>query len=271
MEGIREETGAEIRKVGVRKKASLGLRLTERDFEILSFLYDQKFASLPVLYFRFFDRRASVEEAVPKNFWVTRQRIAVLRQAGFIDSQRAYTDAKALYLITKAGYEILKTRCDLELSREPVRTVDFRYFDHDKRATLCRAALERHGKSKRWFSDRYLRIKKGYPIESGEFCRLPDGIIPDGVFLSSKNEFVALEVEHTPKKRERYVEKRRTYQNLIFRGATGGDKMLHRVIFVSSSDRIGKDLEEIYGRDKEFQVVSFEKLIGSYLGGEALL
>ena len=258
----------------IGKKAGFGFRITERDFDLLAFLYDQKFASLSVLYFRFFDRRTKVDESVPSNFWVTRQRIAVLRQAGLIASQRVYTDSKALYLLTKSGYEILKTKRDLGLSKDPVTSVDFRYFEHDKRVTLCRVALERHGKSLKWFSDRYLHVKGGYPLASGRFVRLQVAVIPDGVFLSSKNEYVALELEHTSKKRDRYEDKRLHYQRL-FQSSEGtlggGEPALHRVVLVATNERIRRDLEEFYGRHLKFQVLNFDRFIGSYLGKDALV
>jgi hypothetical protein len=54
-----------------------------------------------MIYYRFFDHRASIEEAPPENFWVTRQRLMALKQAGLISSQRVYTDSKAVYLLTE--------------------------------------------------------------------------------------------------------------------------------------------------------------------------
>ena len=111
-------------------------------------------------------------------------------------------------------------------------------------------------------------------MASGKFVKLPISIIPDGVFLSSKNEYVALELEHTSKKRDRYEEKRNHYQRLFLgagNGLGGSEAALHRVILIATNERIGRDLEEFYGRQSRFQVLGFEKFIGSYLGKDALV
>ncbi|HAR43450.1 MAG TPA: hypothetical protein DCS07_12600 [Bdellovibrionales bacterium] len=208
MEEMRQEIEERDRRPG-------GLRLMPRDFDILTFLFEQKFASLPMLYYRFFDRRPTVEEAPPANHWVTRQRLMVLKQAGLIASERVYTDSKAVYLLTDLGYDLLKTNRELTLDKGPLTTIDFRTYQHDKRVSLCRVALERQGKCLRWHSDRYLQHKKGYPLLSGKFYRLFKGLIPDGIFVSSREELVALEVEHTHKRRERYAEKRFQYKAVI--------------------------------------------------------
>ena len=239
----------------------------------MAFLYEQKFATLLVLFLRFFDRRRSIDEALPNRLWVTRQRLAVLRQAGFIASQRVYTQAQGLYLLTPRGYEMLRCNRQVMLDKEPVRVVDFRYFEHDRRVTLCRVALERQGKCLKWHSDRYLRLKRGFPLDSGKFFKLPDTVIADGVFVSSKNERVAFELEHTPKKRERYEDKRFHYLKLLEgsdSSLSGGVPALQRVLLVASTDRIGKDLQEYFGIHPRFQILSFESLVGGCLGKEAL-
>lgn len=62
------------------------IRLTPRDFEILKYLYDQKFCSLECLYYRFFDGR-NPGEPVPIHMRVARQRLQILKRAEFIRSQ----------------------------------------------------------------------------------------------------------------------------------------------------------------------------------------
>ena len=75
-------------------KSKLSFRLTARDIEILGFLLDQKFASLEQIYFRRFDVRKTVTEPLPKNLYVTRQRLKILRQAGLIKTEKVYSEAK---------------------------------------------------------------------------------------------------------------------------------------------------------------------------------
>ncbi len=252
-------------------------RLTERDVELLKFIYEQKFATLDLLYFRFFDKRAKAVDAVPENLWVTRQRVAVLRRAGLLQSQMVYTESKAIYLLTQLGYQVLKSKRELLHYADPVQQVDFRYFEHDKRISYCRTALERSAKCYLWFPERTLRAKRRFEIDGKQFL-VPSDAMPDGVFLSSKQERIAFELEFTPKKRERYAEKYRKYLGLLDTPIKriGGDgpygyteALFHRVVIVACTDRIGKDLQEFF-RNEAFSIMSYEKLIGGTLGVRAL-
>lgn len=80
------------------------MRLTPRDFEILKYLYDQKFCSLECLYHRFFDQRQP-GEPIPNQMRVARQRLQALKRAEVIKTQRVYSEAKSVYLIAPRGYQ----------------------------------------------------------------------------------------------------------------------------------------------------------------------
>lgn len=177
----------------------IGFRLTDRDVAILKFIWEQKFASLEMLYFAFFDRRGSLSEALPKNLWVTRQRVALLRKLGFLESVRVYVEPQALYCLTFDGYQILRNREELIQEVQPLRSIDFRYFEHDRRISMCRVALQRSGKAKEWYPDRLIRRSKSFPHEKG-FYPLPTSILPDAIFLNQNGDRIALELELTPKK-----------------------------------------------------------------------
>jgi hypothetical protein len=261
-----------------RKSTRSGLRLTGRDLDLLRFLHDQQFASLAMLYYRFFDRRASASDPIPTNCWVTRQRLAALKQAGLICSQRVYTEGKALYLLTRAGYEVVRQKRELWVYEEPAPAIDFRYYEHDKRVSMCRVALEREGKAVVWHPERYLRRRRGLRLPDGGWMRFAVGTIPDGVFVSSKNQRVALELELTPKTRERYRAKLEAYlrmfagEGVADKGKTGAGVEL--VVFIACTDRIGKDLQEIFYPTVPsdlFIIRSYESLVGGALGKEALL
>lgn len=262
----------EMMETEMRRTAGPGFRLTERDLDLLQFLQEQQFASLGMLYYRFFDRRSRANDPVPDQLWVTRQRLATLRRAGLVSTQRVFTEGKALYLLSLAGYAILRQRRELALDAPPPATVDFRYYEHDRRVGLCRIALERAGKSFKWYPDRFLRRQRGYPYGERGFVKFPPGLIPDGVFISGKNERISFELELTPKKRERYQEKREGYRRLMAeRGREGsGEHLLHRAVLVACTDRIGKDLTEFFGGTDRFRVVQYGSLVMGTLGKEAL-
>jgi hypothetical protein len=156
---------------------------------------------------------------------------------------------------------LLKANRESLLDKGPLTSVDFRTFEHDRRVSFCRIALERQGKSLRWHSDRYLKHKSGYPLLSGRHYSMKRRLVPDGLFVSSREELVALEVEHTHKRRERYDEKRRYYRALIEHSKIeakmyGEEICLHRVMFIASTDRVGKDLQEFFGEVSGFSVMS---------------
>lgn len=253
--------------------ASRPFRLTDRDVEILRFLHEQSFASLGMLYFRFFDKqRKSPSDPVPENMWVARQRVATLRRAGLITTQRVFTDAKALYLLTRQGYELLETRLELKLDAEPVKEIDFRYFEHDKRVTMSRVAFERDNVCLRWYPDRLLRRKQGFPYgdDAGRYWQLPKRLIPDGVFINARHERVAVEVELTQKSFARVREKVIGYRKLMAEREQGRGPVFSQVMLVACMDRIGKDLQELGEWDERVKVMSYEKLVGGILGVEAL-
>jgi hypothetical protein len=174
------EAAVGVKSATARKSEGPGFRLTVRDLDLLQFLHEQQFASLAMLFFQFFDRRTKAADPLPENLWVTRQRVAMLRQAGLISTQKVFTESKALYLLTRVGYDVLRQRRELALDAPPPDGIDFRYYEHDKRVSLCRVALERDGKSYKWYPDRFLRKKLGYPFGDKGFVRFPKGMIPDG-------------------------------------------------------------------------------------------
>ena len=101
---IKRERGAGEGKLA----RGVSLRLTERDYEILHFLFDQKFASLEALYYRFFDCRKSLHELPPREFFVARQRLGLLKRGGLILTQRVYSEAKSVYLLSRLGLKALQ-------------------------------------------------------------------------------------------------------------------------------------------------------------------
>jgi hypothetical protein len=231
--------------------AKLSFRLTDRDVEILGFLLDQKFGSLEQLYFRFFDGRNKVSEPLPPGLHVTRQRLALLRRAGLIATARVYSEAKSLYLLTSLGYQIFAGKRPLDAFALPAKTVDFRNYEHDTRVNDCRIAIERTGKVMKWICERRIRMK-GFESQFS-WSKLPKDIVPDGIFISSKGERIAFEIETSPRARRRYQDKFDELLSVMH----GPDPLIHRVFWVGSLDRIVSDLRETVGHQKGFVVESY--------------
>ena len=256
------ETGAKTKTEAAAGKSKLGFRLTERDIEILGFLLDQKFASLEQIYFRHFDVRKNVSEALPKNLYVTRQRLQILRQAGLIKTEKVYSEAKSLYFLTVPGYHLLQSKRPDDAYAMPVKNMDFRSYDHDTKVNDCRIAIEKTGKVMKWIPERKIKMK-GFESEFS-WHELPKDIVPDGIFISSKGERIVFEIETTPRKKSRYQEKKDSYKSVM----GGGPKaLIHRVFWVGFTDRIFGDLKEVAGSEKEFFVESYTHFLSKLWPG----
>lgn len=58
----------------------------------------------------------------------------------------------------------------------------------------------------RWLPERRLRMQ-GFESQYS-WHELPRELVPDGIFISSKGERIAFEIETTPRKKSRYEDKR---------------------------------------------------------------
>src|ERR1019366_6424173 len=84
-----------------------GLELQPRDYEILRFILEQKFASLEAIYFRFFDVRKLDTDPLPKNLWTTRQRLSKLRASALVKTEKVLSSGKPHFLLTSFGHKVL--------------------------------------------------------------------------------------------------------------------------------------------------------------------
>lgn len=225
------------------------MRLTPRDGEIFRFLLDQKFASLEAIYLRFFDRRSYLTDPLPNEFYVTRQRLGLLTKEGLLKTERIYTESKSLYLLGNNGYLYLKEFGAEAPYAIPVKSVDFRNYLHDLRVTYCRIALERARRAIKWYAERRIRMK-GYEVKGRQ---LFESVIPDGVFISSKGQRVAFELECSDRKLSRFETKASEYENLLSNG------YVDRVLWIACDALIHKALTKCAGRDDRFTLGTYQE------------
>lgn len=238
-----------------KKKQGSSFRLTDRDLELLGFLLDQKFASLEQIYFRFFDNRKLVTDPMPEQLFVTRQRLQILKRAGLITSQKVFSESRSLYLLTQMGFGIFRGKRPHDAFATPAREVDFRNYEHDTRVNDCRIAIERTRKIMKWLPERRLRAQ-GFESDFS-LQALPREVVPDGVFISSKGDRIAFEIETTPRKKSRYEDKRDEFLSVM----RGPEPLIHRVLWVGSTDRVFADLKDVAGRHPEFIVESYSHFL----------
>jgi len=238
-----------------KKKQSSNFRLTDRDVELFGFLLDQKFASLEQIYFRYFDVRQAVTDPLPSKLFVTRQRLQILKRAGLVASQKVFSESKSLYLLTPLGFQIFRGRRPHDAFTAPVREVDFRNYEHDTKVNDCRIAIEKTGKVMKWLPERRLR-SQGFESEFS-FHELPKELVPDGVFISSKGERIAFEIETTPRKKSRYEDKLDGFLSVM----GGKNPLIHRVFWVGFTERIYSDLKSVAGQHRQIKVESYSHFL----------
>jgi hypothetical protein len=250
---FQEADGSVSRKAGLRsgRDKAQAFRLTERDLEILGFLLDQKFASLEQVYFRYFDIRKSASDALPKGLFVTRQRLQILKRAGLIQAQRVFSESRSLYLLTSSGYQVFQSKKPHDAYAKPMLTVDFRNYEHDTKVNDCRIALERTGRVMKWISERRVRMQ-GFESQFA-FQDLPKEIVPDGIFVSSKGERIAFEIEASHREKRRFVAKREAYESVM----GGQSALIHRVIWAGATEPIQAQLRDVAGGAPGFVLESY--------------
>ena len=198
-----------------------GIKLTTRDYEILQFLLEQKFASLEVLYFRFFDVRKGMDDPLPTNLWTTRQRLTKLRHQALIKTEKVLSSSKAHFLLTSQGLKVLQDRAeDGYFPIKPAKKIDFSLYEHDLRVSLIRAFIESRGVSKRWFSEKWLKASPIF-IGPNERFKFSKDLRPDGVYINSRDQKVSVEFEMSRKGRTRVRDKIRLYEELLVRREAG--------------------------------------------------
>lgn len=213
-------------------------KLTKRDFDILEFIQDQKFATLEALFFAFFDSRTSPSEDLPRKLFTTRQRLLVLKQMGLLESKPSMFSKNSVYLLSQKGVVVLRQERPSRSFGAGLYDLDIVHFRHDEKVTLCRIAIEKAKKSERWFSERRLK-SVGFEVETFK-KKMPHTAVPDGIFISSKGKRVAFEIECSPRKKSRFQEKAKFYQSLM----REREPIIEHVLWVAVDKRIYADLKE---------------------------
>ena len=225
-----------------QEKTLKGIRLQKRDYEILKMLLDQKFLSLEMVYLRFFCLKESIDTQTPKNLWTVRKRLSKLRRSGLIKTEKVLLSGKGHYLITRRGVQMLESSLKENIPLRETRRIDFSLYLHDFKISMIRVLLEIRGKCREWYSEKRIR-SLALPLIEDTFRFGPD-FYPDAVFINSKGDRTALELEVSRKGFSRIREKLDHYGKLIDEG------ILDKVWVVTTKPSIGrlynKALNDLY-------------------------
>ena len=167
------------------RRAYKRIYLQDRDLQILSYGLEQKFLTVEQVSRRFFHPKETSKNPHQSAYL----RTLILQKFGMVALKPLLVGGKVV-VTTDRGAGELDSRGRERL--EPVATVDYRYFEHDRRVTDVRIALESLNLAHSWRSERYL--KSDYQVSR----------VPDAVFTLTNGQRVALEVEIARKGKDRY-------------------------------------------------------------------
>lgn len=244
------------------KNNFLGLRLQKRDYKIFRFLLDQKFSSLEMIYLLFFNKGNPEDQILKKNLWTTRQRLSKLRKRGLVKTQKVFTRGKAHYLLTQLGFRILQGQEGEDFPVRNTHGIDFSLYEHDFRLNMIRVFLEVKKKCSFFFSEKWVRAAP-LPISKNGF-RFARDLFPDAVFINSKNERVALELEVSRKASLKVIQKIHQYERLLS-GRYGSSQVLDKIWVVATKKSVIKIYQQAIGRYSKdptcYRVDHYENII----------
>ena len=204
------------------RKQTAGILLKERDYEILRFLIEMKFARIDELHFQFF--RRNQDNSISESTIYAWERLSALRRFGFINSVRHYDDARSYYLPTFKAYHAVLNRFPDRPICKPQLTIDMRTFFHDLQVLMSRMELEAKQNVSDWLSDRLLKcaMENQFGLSASQ--------VPDAIFRLPNRERVAFELEVAQKAKAKYREKIARYVRLI-RDSRADTEMFKQVYY----------------------------------------
>jgi len=213
----------------------------------MRFILEQKFCSLEAIYFRYFDKRTSQVDKLPKNLSTTRQRLSKLRTLGLLKTEKVLSSGRAHFLLTPLGFKILEAHTDDVLSMQPTKNIDFSLYEHDVRITMIRALTEAKGKCRLWYSEKWLKAQD-VPIGKDQKYHFAKDLRPDALLVNSKGERIALELEVARKAKSRLTDKIRLYDDLMeenYRSNSGSEqfKVIDKVWFIATKPVVVRFLQ----------------------------
>ncbi len=159
----------------------------DRDLDIIRYCIDQKFMTVEQISKRFFNPKS--ESKYPHQ--AAYRRVLILQKFKMLSIRSVLTGEKVVVATELGVGELHKRGVD---TLEPVASVDYRYFEHDRRANDVRITLENSGLITSWESDRWLKNRFAQGSR-----------VPDGMFKLLNGQCGVLELEIAKKAKARYT------------------------------------------------------------------
>lgn len=236
-------------------KSKTEILVQDRDFEVLRFCLEMRFADIESLSEKFFVAKS-------QELFAARKRISKLESSGLLRSVALQSGkTKKFYLATPKGHrEMFKlsgpsAKDVLGFSvLKPVKKLSVVTFEHDLGVLKSRMLLEKQGRASNWRSERLLKAQA-----ESYTGRLARDFMPDGLFTSKQGKVCAFEFENKPKTEAQLKEK--VYRlNAIMNQA---EPVFEAVLFITSTEHLKKKIKTITDvAPKKFVVQSFAELQG---------
>ena len=179
----------------LNKQSSHGLKIQNRDLEILEFCLEMKFSDLETLNWKYFDASSEM--------FAARKRIQKLEGCGFLKSAMMLPGTtKKFFVTTKKGTTELEKLDNKKITLGVLTKLSDVTFQHDYGVLKIRKLLEQQQRATNWKSEKLLKAIAKYT--TGKLNRY---FLPDALFTSKQGKIVALEFENKPKKENDLREK----------------------------------------------------------------
>ncbi len=226
---VKTGTNSITKKAGSLRK---NIILSERDYEVLAFILDMKFASVQEVYVKFFKNFEI--DGNEFGFFYAKKKLVHLEQCGFLKSTKEFFNSKRLFFGTIRSYIILSNLYPDKVLVRPQGSIDGRTIFHDFLLLGLRLQIESSKNITSWLSDRKLRC---FPELAGG---LTGGYVPDGIYKMPDGTNIAFELEIALKGKDKYREKIRKYICLL--KSSSDVNPFSKVHFVYAKDIVGKHL-----------------------------
>lgn len=163
------------------------LLIQERDLDIIRYCIDQKFLTVEQIAKKFFNPKKETKHPNQAAY----RRVLILQKFKMLSLRPVLTGEKVVVATDIGAGELHKRGVD---TLAPVAAVDYRYFEHDRRANDVRITLESSGLVTSWESDRWLKNRFAQGSR-----------VPDAMFKLVNGQYGVLEMEIAKKAKGRYV------------------------------------------------------------------
>ncbi|RYZ76683.1 MAG: hypothetical protein EOP05_04305 [Proteobacteria bacterium] len=191
----------------VREKKFTRAVLTSRDFDVLKFVLEMRFATREELFRRFFKVTQAGTIATSPEFM--RRRLIELEKLSLLIRTKNYISGVQCFVATDKTQKLLQEKYPDAFFPRAIKQIHWVNFFHDELVLKSRIEFEAELRITDWISDHSLKTL------GPKLFGLKMKYAPDGVYRLPSGEWRAFELENSKKEKRIYREKLELYAKLI--------------------------------------------------------